>query len=110
MAGNAIRLSGSWPVIIKQKASTPPSFLYHGTLREHVESIRQQGLLKQNLHYVHLSSASAHAMETGARRGSDVALVVVNAGLAENSGVNFYRVANCIWVTEFVSPEFLTFV
>lgn len=94
------------PVVIPREPVVPPEFLYHGTLEKYVPAIREQGLLRHNLHFVHLSASRGYAEEAGTRRGRN-AMVVVDALKAHSEGLQFFQASEEIWLTEFVPAKFL---
>ncbi len=96
----------SQPVVIPRELAVPPEFLYHGTLVEYVSEIERKGLLRHNLHYVHLSATREQAEEAGSRRGEN-ALVVVEAFKAYEGGVQFFEASDEVWLADFVPSKFL---
>ena len=94
------------PVTIEREASVPPELLYHGTLTEYLDSIRLQGLLRRNLHHVHLSSSPVLASEMGGRRGEH-SVVTVDAQAAYEAGLEFFQVSDEIWLVKEVPPQYL---
>jgi putative RNA 2'-phosphotransferase len=88
--------------------SAPPPVLYHGTSVAFLDSIRQQGLLKQQRHHVHLHHDAELAEKVGARRGKSVVLTV-NAAAMQLDGMAFFLTENRVWLTEAVPPRYLRF-
>ncbi|WP_127128921.1 RNA 2'-phosphotransferase [Pseudoflavitalea rhizosphaerae] len=86
---------------------TPPDILYHGTAARFVESILQDGLLKQNRQHVHLTALKETAIAVGGRHGKPVVLEV-NAGEMAKAGFEFYLSANNVWLVEIVLPEYIS--
>jgi putative RNA 2'-phosphotransferase len=86
----------------------PPELLYHGTVERFLGSIRRKGLRRGERHHVHLSHDEATARRVGRRRGRPVVLVV-EAGRMHRDGLEFFRSANGVWLTESVPPEYLRF-
>jgi putative RNA 2'-phosphotransferase len=86
--------------------SVPPEILYHGTATRVVESIRQHGLRAGKRHYVHLSSDPRIALEVGERHGKAVVLKVCAKKMHQH-GLKLYQAENGVWLTAFVSPEYL---
>ena len=70
-------------------AQTPPTTLFHGTAERLLDSILQQGLLKQSRQHVHLSADIETARAVGRRHGKPVVLIVEAEALAE-SGAEFF--------------------
>ncbi|MET0394645.1 MAG: RNA 2'-phosphotransferase [Chitinophagaceae bacterium] len=84
---------------------TPPDILYHGTAAQFIESIRGQGLQKQQRHHVHLSAAADTARTVGSRHGKPVVLII-NAKAMHAKGHKFYQSENGVWLTEEVPAAF----
>lgn len=86
----------------------PPELLYHGTAVRNLESIKLQGLLKRERHHVHLSDNPQTAIQVGSRYGEPVVLSILSAKM-HASGVKFFISENKVWLTEYVSPEYIEF-
>lgn len=86
----------------------PPEFLYHGTVERFLDSIRREGLQRQNRQYVHLSPDVETAVKVGRRRGKPVVLQAA-AGKMHRDGYRFYLSENGVWLTEEVPPQYLKF-
>ena len=86
----------------------PPEVLYHGTATRFLDSIRAQGLLRQERRHVHLSGDEATAVKVGSRHGKPVVLRV-RAGAMHSDGHLFFLSANGVWLTETVPPAYLEF-
>jgi len=87
-------------------ATTPPEFLYHGTVDRFVAAIMQQGLQKMNRHHVHLSADTATATIVGQRRGKPL-ILQINAAKMHGAGYSFYVSDNNVWLTDEVPPAFI---
>lgn len=87
--------------------SAPPELLYHGTLSQYVNSIKEHGLLKHNHSHVHLSDSLEESLNVGGRRGESVGLVIRAADMASD-GFQFFKVNTSIWLTVTVPPKYLT--
>ena len=98
----------SIPVELDLQAVLPPEFLYHGTARRFVASIRRQGLRRRGRNYVHLSPDEHTAIGVGKRHGKPV-ILVVQARRMHGSGFTFYRSESGTWLTEEVPPEYIVF-
>lgn len=85
----------------------PPSQLYHGTAERFLESIFQQGLLKQQRHHVHLSADLDTASQVGRRHGKLV-ILLVDAAKMYGEGHQFYQTPNGVWLTEQVPAGYLS--
>jgi putative RNA 2'-phosphotransferase len=87
---------------------TPPDILYHGTATRFLESIQQQGLLPGTRQHVHLSADQNIALQVGQRHGKPFVLTV-NALKMHESGCEFYRSDNGVWLVAAVPAEFIAF-
>lgn len=87
---------------------TPPEFLYHGTATRFIESIKQQGLIAGNRHYVHLSADEQTANAVGKRHGKPIVLKV-SSSIMYQQGFKFYLADNGVWLTKTVPINFLVF-
>jgi putative RNA 2'-phosphotransferase len=86
----------------------PPAVLFHGTASRFVQSIREQGLMKQGRHHVHLSTETVTAMAVGKRYGQPV-LLQVDAAKMHADGHIFFVSENSVWLTEAVPPRYILF-
>ena len=82
------------------------SILYHGTIGECLENIRNIGLIKMQRQYVHLSTSIETAKKVGARRGSPVVLMVDSQGMSLD-GYDFYISENGVWLTDSVPSKYI---
>ena len=98
----------SIPVDLHLPVMQPPPVLYHGTVRKFVAAIRDQGLLPQSRHDVHLSASRGGATAVGARRGVPVVLVV-ETYLMVRDGFEFRRADNGVWLVSRVPLQYLRF-
>ena len=89
-------------------ALAPPRFLYHGTARANLESIRADGLRPQSRHHVHLSPDLPTALRVGRRHSADVVLLRVAAAQMATAGHVFHRSDNGVWLTTVVPPNYLS--
>ena len=87
----------------------PPERLYHGTATRFVDSILREGLQSRSRLHVHLSETVGVAMKVGRRHGDPVVFEVAT-GAMFRGGKEFYQSENGVWLTETVSPEFITFL
>ena len=90
------------------KNTTPPDFLYHGTVAKFMEAIRETGLQKMSRQHVHLSNDLETAIKVGSRRGKPI-ILSVRAGDMYKKGFEFYRSANGVWLTDKVPAAFIDF-
>ncbi len=95
-------------VDLRLEQKLPPAILFHGTATKNINSIKQNGLLKQNRHHVHLSSDTKSARKIGTRHGNAIVLKI-EAGKMNESGIEFYLSENGVWLTEKVDAKFIKF-
>jgi len=89
-------------------AARPPSILYHGADAALAGRIRVQGLIPESRRYIHLSTSSQDAVETGQGHSGRAIILKIDAARASDSGVQFYEDNNHTWLAEAVPPEFIT--
>lgn len=90
------------------ESKTPPEVLFHGTATRNLDSIKQQGLIKQSRHHVHLSAETETARTVGMRYGKP-AVLKIEAQRMYKEGITFYQSDNGVWLTEFVDPKYIKF-
>lgn len=95
-------------VDLELTAELPPTLLFHGTVERFLPGIRERGLIRGGRHHVHLSVDRAGAELVGERRGDPVVLTVDGFGMAMD-GLQFFRSANGVWLTDFVPVDRITF-
>ncbi|MDF7675784.1 RNA 2'-phosphotransferase [Neisseriaceae bacterium ESL0693] len=95
-------------VNINHIESTPPEYLYHGTASRFIESIKKEGLISGQRHYVHLSRDQQTAGAVGQRHGKPV-VIKIKALLMYQQGYKFYLSDNGVWLVKNVPGEFLIF-
>jgi len=86
----------------------PPPYLYHGTATRFLASIRKQGLLPGQRHYVHLSADEKTARAVGKRYGAPVVLTIAAQPMQQH-GLRFYQAENGVWLTLNVPVAFISF-
>lgn len=108
--GIRIRATQGHSVVVEldHPAAVPPDVLFHGTPGKYVESIRKQGLMKQQRHHVHLHTDASLASEVGSRRGRPC-LLEINAKQMSADGIVFYVTPNDVWLTDHVPPNYICF-
>ena len=84
----------------------PPHVLFHGTARQFLESILDEGLVPRSRQHVHLSAHEVTAHKVGARHGKPV-ILQIDCGAMRAAGIEFFLSANGVWLTARVAPEFL---
>jgi len=95
-------------VNLELSPTTPPDQLFHGTVEQFLQSIRNIGLSKRSRNHVHLSSNIETARQVGARRGTAI-ILTINAKAMHLVGHQFFLSANNVWLTDSVPREFLGF-
>lgn len=97
----------SVPVDLGLVPVKPPETLYHGTAETSLDAIRGQGLKPGNRQHVHLSADRETAVQVGQRHGRPVVLTIA-AGKAHRDGQAFWLSENGVWLTDALSPDYLT--
>jgi putative RNA 2'-phosphotransferase len=91
---------------IAQLRVVPPEVLLHGTSEGAAGAIRQEGIRPMQRQYVHLTTSRDLAVRVGGRHGKSCVLEV-DALLASQAGVAFYRANDSFWLADLVPPEFI---
>ena len=94
-------------VQLEYESVKPPDLLYHGTPKQFVESIQQQGLKKQQRHAVHLHTSIQISLAVGKRRGVPVLLTIDSARMSKD-GYQFYVTPNGVWLTDQVPASYIS--
>ncbi|EHK2328721.1 RNA 2'-phosphotransferase [Clostridium perfringens] len=84
----------------------PPKVLYHGTGRKYLESILENGLIKKERQYVHLSKDRETASIVGKRHG-DLVIFEVDSESMFNDGIKFYLSKNNVWLCNYVPKKYI---
>jgi len=108
-SGDMIRASQGHSVKnidLKLEEREPPTYLYHGTVKKFLSSIKDVGLLKMNRHHVHLSETIETATSVGSRRGIPIVLLV-EALVMHQNGYKYYRSENGVWLTDAVPSKYI---
>lgn len=84
----------------------PPEYLWHGTGKKYVDSIRETGLIPKSRLYVHLSDNHETAVQVGKRHGNPV-VFCIKSGQMYRDGYKFYKSKNGVWLTKSVPVEYL---
>ena len=98
----------SQPVDVELEELEPPLTLYHGTLERNWRLIREQGLLKMERLYVHLSVDEETARKVAERRVGAPMLLKVDSGKMYRDEYKFYRSLNGVWLTDHVPPQYIS--
>lgn len=96
----------SIPVDVELQEMIPPEYLWHGTAKKYVTSIREQGLISKSRLYVHLSGDMETAKAVGKRHGEPVIFKVLSGEMVR-AGYKFYRSVNGVWLTNQVPVLYL---
>lgn len=97
----------SIPVDLELKPIVPPDILYHGTVDRYLDSILKNGIVKGNRQYVHLSENYETAFSVASRRKGMSVTLEVQSGKMYKDGIMFYRSKNGVWLTDYVSKEYI---
>lgn len=98
----------SFPVLLDDKAQTPPEILYHGTAEKSLLKIKEQGILPMSRKFVHLSENKQMAVSVAKRHGKPYIIEVLAKEL-ENDGWQFYKTSDNVWLTEKIPVKYLKF-
>lgn len=106
----SIRASQGHSVKVKLefKEIASPPILYHGTVDQFIESIKNKGLIPGKRHHVHLSKDIETATNVGARRGKPV-ILKIDAQKMQDAGFKFYISDNGVYLTESVPKRYIIF-
>jgi putative RNA 2'-phosphotransferase len=109
MSGNRIRaLYGhSIPQKIGKVLAVPPEILYHGTTREALPVIQENGLRPMSRQYVHCAIRPDMAIEVGNRKRGQTIILEVRASLAYQQGIPFYQGNELVWLADHIPPQYL---
>jgi len=97
----------SLPLKLDLVPKQPPDILYHGTTRQNMETIRQQGLKRMQRTHVHLSQDYNSAINVGGRHGKPIVLEIL-AGKMYSDGFVFYLTESGVWLVDNVPPQYLS--
>jgi putative RNA 2'-phosphotransferase len=112
LVGDKIRAfyGHSTPEKIVYKVTEPPVNLYHGTTPETASKILLEGLKPMSRQYVHLSKTIDIAHNVAGRRTNSPIILKIEAKKAYANEVKFYNPSDVIWLSDFVSSEFISLV
>jgi putative RNA 2'-phosphotransferase len=107
-AGRIRALYGhSIPGRIAKVLAKPPAILYHGTPAAALIHIQAHGLRPMSRQYVHLAIDIDMAVQVGRRKGSEPIVLWVEAEMAFEHGVSFYRGNELVWLADHVPPDYI---
>ncbi|MEO1052401.1 MAG: RNA 2'-phosphotransferase [Bacteroidota bacterium] len=98
----------SIPVDLGLTPIEPPEYLYHGTAETNVDAILEKGILKGSRQHVHLSLDKVTAEKVGIRHGKPI-ILNIRSGQMHRDGIHFYKSENDVWLTDFVSAQYIAF-
>ena len=96
----------SIPVDLSLHEIRPPKYLYHGTDINNICSIEKHGIKRMKRNHIHLSKSSDDAFNVGKRHGKPV-VFIIDALSMYNDGIKFYRSENNIFLTDYISPQYI---
>lgn len=98
--GNRIKANygHSIPVVLDRQKAEPPETLYHGTAKEMLAPIMEQGLTPGTRQHVHLVEDEQTALEVGRRYGEPHVLRV-RARKMHEDGFELFVAGGGIWLT-----------
>jgi putative RNA 2'-phosphotransferase len=92
------------------KPVDPPAYLFHGTSGRFLESIKKDGLKAGKRNHVHLSEDRETARKVGSRHGGEtVVLRIKSSEYKDDTGANFYKSTNNVWLVDEIPPEYIVF-
>lgn len=81
-------------------------FLYHGTSRNVIDIIRNEGLKPQSRQYVHLSPDVETAVNVGRRHGGKTCVITIDALEMKRDGKKIYISNNGVYNVDCVEPKY----
>jgi putative RNA 2'-phosphotransferase len=94
-------------VDLDYEIKTPPEFLYHGTSRDNIDSIRKSGLLRMSRHDVHMFDDYLFALDIAEKRRKNPVVLIIDAKEMVSDGYHFKLSTNNVWLTNTVLPKYL---
>lgn len=88
-------------------AVEPPEYLYHGTATRFLNSIMEQGIVKNSRQHVHLSKDKETATKVGSRYDKP-AILTIMSGKMYQDGILFYQSDNGVWLTDYVDVKYIS--
>jgi putative RNA 2'-phosphotransferase len=86
----------------------PPKYLYHGTAKSFVDSIKKSGIDRRKRHHVHLSKDIETATKVGQRHG-DAIVLKIDCESMKNDGFEFFETDNKVWLVDRVPVKYIDF-
>tara|TARA_R110000772_G_scaffold2410_2_gene8393 strand:- start:14504 stop:15019 length:516 start_codon:yes stop_codon:yes gene_type:complete len=97
----------SFKVDLGLKKIVPPFILYHGTKKDHVDSIMKKGLSSMTRNHVHLSEDIDTAHIVASRRKGEDAILEIKAREMYSDGVDIFLSENGVYLTKFVDSKYI---
>ncbi len=92
---------------ILKTPSPPPEYLFHGTSPQHIEQIKNSGLLPMRRQYVHLSTNQEIALEVRKRKCRKPVLLKIDALKAHLENIIFYNGNEHIWLADAIPFNYI---
>jgi len=106
--GIRARYGHSLPQLVAYPPADPPEELFHGTSPDSAEMILASGLKAGDRQRVHLSADTPSAREVGLRRSPQPVILRVDTASASGTGIQFYRAAPLVWLSDDIPPEHIS--
>jgi putative RNA 2'-phosphotransferase len=108
IAGDQIRaLYGHSQVQVEYPPAVPPTRLYHGTVTQYLDSIRERGLQAQARQYVHLTTSLERARTVAGRHDDSIVVLSIRADAAHADGIIFYHPEAEHYLARFIPREYI---
>lgn len=102
------RYGHSLPQLVAYPPADPPEELFHGTSPDSAEMILASGLKAGDRQRVHLSVNTPAAQEVGLRRSPQPVILRIDTASASGAGIQFYRAAPLVWLSDDIPPEHIS--
>jgi len=86
---------------------TPPEFLFHGTLKDSVNTIIRDGIIPKSKQKIPLSTDFNKATMIGKRKGDNIVILLIKSRRVFDAGHNFYRSNEETWLADQIPADFL---
>lgn len=95
---------------VQYEQAVPPRLLFHGTTTKFAALILEDGLKPMKRQYVHLSPDRETAIQVALRRTENPVLLKVDAMAAHESGVQFFKGNDNVWLAKSIDVKFIQIV
>lgn len=95
------------PVKLELQEDKMVKVLYHGTTQDAALEILKVGLKAMKRKWVHLSPTTKIAEEVGLRRTRKPVILEINAEVARNNGVRFYKASDRVYLCNSLSAKYI---